>query len=293
MRNHHPAGPSRLGRIALCPGSYRLMQEAEAQGLDPGSDAASEGTLLHSRVDPGQPLEDLAPEQRVMVEKCRAYEAEFFAGSLSSGGDLEVQVVRADNVLLFGTLDRFALYPHMVRVIDWKFGRGVLHREMMSWQMKAYAIGAMQKFGVTRASVSVYQPRENTVFSDEYQVSDADLEAIAAVVEAAKAVDAPLRPSAVACQYCAAKPVCPAFGGFALKTVQPKAAIATLTNEKLEEAAALAPALEAFAKNVKKILRQRFDADPSAFPAWELVRREVKGYSVDARTDTWLKRKGE
>jgi hypothetical protein len=68
---HHPCGPSTLGRLMACPASLILSRDEP----DVESDDAAEGTLLHKAVercivgDPGW-FDGLSPEQVEDVETC-------------------------------------------------------------------------------------------------------------------------------------------------------------------------------------------------------------------------------
>lgn len=70
----------------------------------------------------------------------------------------------------FGTADAVVIGPHSVTVIDFKYGRGVAVDARGNAQMRMYALGALDEFGVERAvelvRMMIIQPRLSSVSQD-------------------------------------------------------------------------------------------------------------------------------
>lgn len=202
MIAHHPAGPSQLGRIVLCPGSMNLAERARREGsaLSPYAAEAQSGTDLHALLPPDVPIpDDLEPADRAAVEAARAWVAEKLQGRKAR---YEERVTLSSGI--FGTVDVIA--PHVI--LDVKFGRAPLVPAAIEWQMKAYV--ASQYDG---CEVAVFHARERTEYTASFTAADCERldSEIHRSYGAAQQGDAPLRPSPDACRYCPATGICPAF----------------------------------------------------------------------------------
>lgn len=287
---HHPYSPSRLGRIALCPGSVALEAEAEEKGLafDDNADAA-EGTLLHARALAHEPdYSGLTDEQSEIICRARDYLFARLRGA-EILQEFPIQVWHPNIVeepITRGTADAVAVYPGEVRIVDLKFGRAEIHQDLAYWQMKAYAVGAMQVFKLNHAEVWVYQPREQI----EYQRSFAAPECgaglaidIEAEIQYAKDHPTEYHPSLAACRYCRGRSLCPAFREElveTLPTLAPKAEVLDLAMllDLLEVAARAEPWCRQVKDAARKVLEGGQELD-----GWTLGERRVrKVKSVDS-----------
>lgn len=206
--DHHEFSPSSLDQFRLCPGSYYMQK-----GLPEGeSEWAKEGTLLHKAVATGC-LEGLNDEQATVVQKCLD-----FLKSMTEPGDKvlcehRLTVDYDDKVLTYGTADVIIFNPekHKAVVVDWKFGFTPVKNVNENIQLAAYAVGVMQRFGVSSCDAIVYQPRIHSTSHYQFTNAAAIIANIRNIIQRAQNRDLVLRPSESACRYCRARLNCPAF----------------------------------------------------------------------------------
>ena len=76
----------------------------------------------------------------------------------------------------FGTCDCIIIQGNVLTIIDYKYGQGVPVSAMDNPQMKLYALGALNDYGiaydVTRVEMHIYQPRLNNVSDCSLMVED-------------------------------------------------------------------------------------------------------------------------
>ena len=76
----------------------------------------------------------------------------------------------------FGTCDCIIIQDRLLTIIDYKYGQGVAVSAEDNPQMKLYALGALNDFGiaydVTRVEMHIYQPRLNNISSCSLMVED-------------------------------------------------------------------------------------------------------------------------
>lgn len=123
---HAKYSPSSLARLLACPGCLKLCQEVPSELQDTSSNAAREGTELHSLVEHGImygrdtiPYEDKSPEQRRAVETVMDYLDPYIQGEYDLYS--ETCVSMTDEV--WGTADIIAKSDTELHILDAKFGR--------------------------------------------------------------------------------------------------------------------------------------------------------------------------
>lgn len=220
---HHEFSPSRLARLAACPGSY-----AAERGLpDTPSEAAEEGTQMHAwmeqmfrrgRVDPDGPQPDA--DQRETLDSARERVA-----MLCNGNDYEIHIEERmalhhwSGLLTEGTADLVAVPRDGVGaavLVDYKFGRVPVSPQDARWQLGAYSAMVMQRWHVDAVEAYIVQPRVAGGLVQEPQIYDsADSVAgrIHRVICACRMPGAPCVPDPDRqCRYCkaAARGTCPA-----------------------------------------------------------------------------------
>lgn len=217
MSEHHPAGPSQLGRIMLCLGSMILAERARKEGsaLSAYAEAAQSGTDLHTLLYPKVPLPaGMDSDDREAVEAARAYIAEQTAGFEYVGYEIRIEGPCG----MFGTADVYALNVKQGRkIIDLKFGRAPLIPSSIEWQMKALGSDIARRDPV---DVLVFDARTRTEYHGRFEDIDALRAEVAAVIEAAQKPDAPLNPSPDACRYCPATGICSAFDRSVVRPIE-------------------------------------------------------------------------
>lgn len=76
----------------------------------------------------------------------------------------------------FGTCDCIIIQGHVLTIIDYKYGQGVPVSAVDNPQMKLYALGALNDYGIaydiTRVEMHIYQPRLNNVSDCSLMVED-------------------------------------------------------------------------------------------------------------------------
>lgn len=218
MSEHHPLfSPSGgLPRALLCPGSPWLVEKLRGAGLvtdDAASPAAAaEGTLLHSRIHPEAPLDDLTGEQAAMVERVREVVREETRGAREIIYETTVMVLDEDgNVLTFGTLDVAAVWekPDVpAKLIDAKFGRAEPSPTFLSVQGASYSQGVMPIFERDAVDFVSVHPRLELVHREEHRGFRELTARIRGIIEHSKANRGLFHPSAEACAFCPALGFC-------------------------------------------------------------------------------------
>jgi hypothetical protein len=224
---HDPFGPSSLGRIRLCPGSY--VQSKKAPPTESSSDAA-EGTTMHNFMEAGLKLptpdqvnyasdlaQELTEEQMETLNRCMKYAREKLNGYRVWTERFMVLEANLGEAIT-GTADVVAINQtadHAIG-IDWKFGRGSLSQTTTLMQAAAYACMIFQTHpDVKVVDYFIYQPRVGfggTEYAASWDVQDYVrlMQMITESVRKAQELGASLNPSPAACQFCPAISVCPA-----------------------------------------------------------------------------------
>ena len=222
--SHKDMSPSSLSRRLLCPGSYQ--QELGMPELP--SSAGDYGTDMHS----------IWERLITSVELAQEYIQEM---KIADKGDISTALEWSDELL-----DKHRpTVPHEVKVehkldlkfigcrelsngtadvlmferfgdgllVDWKFGNPMVPQEVLEWQLKAYAIGAMQEFGLKTIKGIVAFPKSKkevvvlyeATYLDEYARQIKEIEARCFLPSP------PLSPGHYQCSRCRAIGTCPAM----------------------------------------------------------------------------------
>lgn len=218
---HFEAGPSKLDRIVVCPGSLK----ASRQFPDTGGEAAAKGSSLHSfleiclktrKVPADFPTDGEwavytdADREAVteVVEYVRDMLGEF-------PGELFVETeVDLDRFYpgMMGTADVVIISGRTMIVIDAKFGRNPVPASTN--QLKAYGVGLLENFSTLDFDdviVTIAQPLIGHYDEVRYTPDELRQWAAEVMVPALDEAfgDAPrFNPDPVACKYCPARAVC-------------------------------------------------------------------------------------
>lgn len=206
--DHHEFSPSRLEQFRLCPGSYYMQQ-----GLpEEESEWSKEGQLLHNAVATGC-LDGLNDEQATAVQSCLDFLKSMVHPTDQVFYEHKLTVDYDDKVLTEGIADVIIVNPEEKKayVIDWKFGYNPVKNVAENIQVATYAVGVMQRFGVSSCKAFVFQPRIR--FKSHYTFTNASaiIANIRSIIQWAKSRDLVLKASESACRYCRARLNCPAF----------------------------------------------------------------------------------
>lgn len=232
---HSPLGASSAKRWTSCPGSVKLAEKFPKTD----SDFALEGTAAHALAEtvlknkPGpnafwyigrekeikdfpagfKVTEEMAGHVQAYVDYVRNYVNEL-------KGELLVEHkfhLKHLHPAFYGTCDAIVMQPFgELHVFDFKYGAGILVEATENMQSQFYALGAIELGDFSKIVIHICQPRIDHDGGFRYWETSPEalfefgkfLQARAAETEKP---DAPLKPSAEACQFCPAKGGCPAI----------------------------------------------------------------------------------
>jgi hypothetical protein len=296
MPDAHSAvvGGSSAARVLACPGSIDLSAQAPAK---PSSSFAEEGTALHSAMEwlldtsvrrkrkPEQLL-GLTFNKHVITEELLhdavipAYE--YFQKVIGRHGhDYEQEITAPFPGIpgAFGTTDLSSFpEPHILKILDWKFGKGVPVSAKGNAQMRYYACCVIDRYKAWRKvkiiDMHICQPRiangnsRDTISIDELRAFKHSL---------IRAVNGPrfLQPGDH-CRWCGGAPFCEAKKKQAADALKWKAA-----GPELAEAMAMVPELEAWCASVKSAVHTALEQG-AAVDGYKLVdKRATRKWAVD------------
>ena len=184
-REHALLSASSAHRWLACPPS---AVAAEAYP-DQDTEFTREGTLAHEVAEAiaagisGEILDQMRDEDR-------GIDAEMIDCAYGYRDYIQEQLANSDAVVLleqrvdyspwapdgFGTCDCIIIQGDLLTIIDYKYGQGVAVSAENNPQMKLYALGALNDFGiaydVNRVEMHIYQPRLNNISSCSLMVED-------------------------------------------------------------------------------------------------------------------------
>lgn len=236
-RAHSIWGASKADRWFPCPGSIRLEQELP-DGESVSSSYATEGKAMHALAEHCLRLglnasDGLGAEFHGVTmedEHCEAVQVYLDVirdDWLNDGGDLLIEHTFDLSEIwdgLFGTNDACLVAPGLLRVYDFKGGKGVFVPAKDNKQLLIYGVGAFRTLqGVhafDRIELVIVQPRcPASELVRRWEINVVDLwewiEVLRTALNATMAPDAPLNPGHH-CIFCPAKPRCPAIADWAL-----------------------------------------------------------------------------
>lgn len=286
-RAHALLSASSAHRWLACPPSAVAAELYE----DTGSDYAAEGTLAHEvaewvasgkskhgpHLDKGY-ADGVTPE---MLEHARAYRDYIQEQTKSPDAVvlLERRVDFSEYVPQgFGTCDCIILQDDTLVIIDYKYGKGVAVSATDNPQLRLYALGALNDYGlaydVQRVEMHIFQPRLNNVSVDSITVEElTDWAEKVVKPTAAKAVKGKGTYTAGKhCQFCPHAGKCRALAKTCteyVKTHDMRVGVPVLAPHELAEALSMEPLVSLW---LRKIKAQALDS--------MLQGAEVPGYKV-------------
>jgi nitrogen regulatory protein PII-like uncharacterized protein len=218
--------PSAASRWLNCPGSVKLSMKVP---YEQSGEAAQIGTAIHALaetcyqvgVDPMDYVGEIVEGIKLTEENCEfavAHLSEIKRIESDLGSVMVEQYVVAYEdkyVKLGGTADVVAYSTDKSKLIiaDLKTGRGFVEED--SEQMKIYAIGAMNKAGKDFAEIElrIVQPRHGETRIHKMTLAELtdwqSKKLIPSIMATTKEIPV-YNKSVKACQWCSAKPICPA-----------------------------------------------------------------------------------
>ena len=214
---HSPAGPSRLHRLSLCPGSL-----AQCDGIpDEPNEYAKKGTFLHDimakrlrGVFSEKEALEKAGEDDYAIRSCLNY-VKIVKERHPATIKLVEKTLNATSIhpdMEYATLDYALVEPFRRGVlVDWKFTHRAPPTVRKNLQTAAYVVALADAYELSEVEATIVLGY--TGWYDTYVYNKQDIqrarERIYAIVEACKVAWAPLIASADACRYCPALLSCP------------------------------------------------------------------------------------
>jgi hypothetical protein len=270
-REHALLSASSAHRWLACPPSAVAAELYE----DTGSEFAAEGTLAHevAEITARRRIPQLYPDIDTM-ELPESHTPEMVEHAEGYADYLQELITDPDAVVLleqrvdfsawvldgFGTCDALILQGDTLTVVDYKYGQGVAVSAQDNPQMRLYALGALNDYGIAydvqRVEMHIYQPRINNISTDTLSV-DALTEWAEKVVKptAAKAAKGKGTYKAGAhCKFCPHAGKCRALAKTCTEYVEThgmRVAVPTLAPHEVAEALQLEPLVRLWLDRVK------------------------------------------
>ena len=185
-KEHSVFPPSSAYRYINCPAALVMESVFPSET----SEASEEGTAAHAlaewkarRILLGN-LSQPRPESSYENAEMDAYTDDYVryihqaAGRMTDPSIMIERVVRFDAFVPggFGTADCIILSDDVIHIIDLKYGRGLVSA-VDNTQMKTYALGALQDFGIAYPELktvrfTIYQPRIKNISTWETSISN-------------------------------------------------------------------------------------------------------------------------
>ena len=298
-RTHALLSASDAARWIACPPSVRLTEHIP----DRSNKNADEGTLAHSiaelylRADLGllDPVEAhmkigmlkndslFAPDMLDYVEEYADLVVERYNTALAKTKDAQILVeAKLDYsewvTAGFGTGDAVIIADGTMEIIDLKYGKGTPVSAIGNPQLRLYAAGALAEFGylygVDKIKTTIFQPRLDSVTSEELTVGELQEWLDTVVVPAAKlayAGEGEYNPGKKQCQWCKVKAGCKARKDAHMELLAYGFKDAKLmTLDEIGSVLTVSASLAKWAKDVEEFVTDKLKNGESV-PGWKLV----------------------
>lgn len=179
-RAHALLSASSAHRWLACPPSAVAAEAYENQDTE----FTREGTLAHEVAEHIARGGQLAPEEDSGITSemidCAVGYRDYIQELTKSGDAIVLLEQRVDFSPWvpdgFGTCDCLLIQGDTLTIIDYKYGQGVAVSAEGNPQMKLYALGALNDYGialdVTKVEMHIYQPRINNISVDSLPVAE-------------------------------------------------------------------------------------------------------------------------
>lgn len=310
MREHAILSASGADRWMLCNPSARL--EEELAGTT--SIFAEEGTFMHSLAELHLGLHISSITKRDFNSKLKEMKKnKFYTDEIEKAVEAYVNMVierinesgKGALVLLeervdfspwvpegFGTSDVLIISDETIEVIDLKGGKGIKVSSEDNSQMKLYALGAINLYGmlyeVEKIKMTIIQPRLDNISIAEMEIEEliewAETE-VKPNAERAYKGEGEFYPSYNSCLFCRAKAICRSRADentkIACLDFRPAP---TLTDEEIVEVLLQVDELIKWAKDVEKFAYTEAVNNGKEWPGFKLVEgRRTRRYSSEEK----------
>ena len=315
---HARLSPSGAERWLSCPASIRMAEVAPERDGDGGT-YALEGTAAHE-------LAELKTRHTVLSELSdKAYKLRYQAwrekyGYLGAQHDdtlvemnahasnyaelLRVKLNTGSNGILlleqrlatglpkcWGTSDAVVVSPGRIEVVDYKYGAGVPVSAVNNSQLKLYALGALDTYGVFGdvevVTLTVVQPRCGDGHVSSWDITADDLRAWREeirpiAVQALNDPAAPFGPSDTACRWCPAAGVCRARMEASLEAAAFDVPADTLSPNDIADVLPKLKAIRAWCTAVEDEALRMAYRDGTSVPGYKVVLKGGRRYVTDS-----------
>lgn len=288
MNNHSERGHALLSassahRWLACPPSAVAAEAYPAQDTE----FTREGTLAHEvaeiiasgdRPDPESTTENIPQE---MIACAEAY-ADYIQELTTTDDAIMLLEQRVDFSPWvpegFGTCDCILIQGNVLTIIDYKYGQGVAVSAEDNPQMKLYALGALNDYGialdVTRVEMHIFQPRLNNISACSLMVEDLMewAEKVKPIAEKAFKGKGKYRPGEH-CRFCPHAGKCRELDKTCVSYVEThglRAAVPTLAPWEVADVLSMEPLIQIWLKGVKRQAMTTL-LDGGEVPGWKVV----------------------
>lgn len=182
-RAHALLSASSAHRWLACPPSAVAAEAYE----DTGSEYAAEGTMAHEvaeivvsgNIRPETGRDGFAPDVTQEMLDCAAGYRDYIQEQIRTPDAVQMLERRVDFSEYvpdgFGTCDCIIIQGDTLTIIDYKYGKGVAVSAENNPQMRLYALGALNDYGIAydveNVEMHIYQPRINNISTERLTVS--------------------------------------------------------------------------------------------------------------------------
>lgn len=183
-RAHALLSASSAARWLACPPSA----VAAAAYENTSSEYAAEGTrahevaeiVAHDNIHPETGRDGFAPDVTQEMLDCAAGYRDYIQEQIRTPDAVQMLERRVDFSAYvpdgFGTCDCIIIQGDTLTIIDYKYGKGVAVSAENNPQMRLYALGALNDYGIAydveNVEMHIYQPRINNISTERLTVSD-------------------------------------------------------------------------------------------------------------------------
>ena len=182
-RAHALLSASSAHRWLACPPSAVAAEAYE----DTSSEYAAEGTMAHEvaeivvsgNIRPETGRDGFAPDVTQEMLDCAAGYRDYIQEQIRTPDAVQMLERRVDFSEYvpdgFGTCDCIIIQGDTLTIIDYKYGKGVAVSAENNPQMRLYALGALNDYGIAydveNVEMHIYQPRINNISTERLTVS--------------------------------------------------------------------------------------------------------------------------
>ena len=321
MRAHALLSASGSERWLNCPPSARLEDEIK----EDASEFAKEGTFAHSLAELKLAYNlDSITKSKYNTKLKKLKQDKFYSEELEDYVDIyvdfaiekinEAKARTKDAVMLleakldyspwvpegFGTGDLVLITDEVLEIVDFKFGRGIEVSATDNSQMRLYALGAINTFGmlydIETVRMTIHQPRLDNISTDEISTDDLMYWATNTVMGAADKAfkgEGEFR-CGEWCRFCRIKATCRARAQENLKLAKHDFKDPPLlTDDEIAEVMFAADELQSWVKDVQAYALDQAVNHGKDWPGFKLIEgRSYRRYSDEAEAAQILKAAG-